>query len=115
MPDQTSFFNLFSSTPSVDSTVPTRYFKILAWNVQNPSLERAKRQVSWLKSCDADVLVLSEIKAGKAMGFILEELELNGFRLFYNANNANPDDYYTVIAVRMRTALELPLLISDRP
>jgi exodeoxyribonuclease-3 len=43
---------------------------IFCWNIANPSLERAKKQIEWLEEKEYDVIVLTEVKKSKGCLFI---------------------------------------------
>lgn len=39
--------------------------KILIWNIQNPSSERAKNQVNWIIGINPNILILTEKKVSR--------------------------------------------------
>ncbi len=70
--------------------------KLLSWNIQNPSMERARVQIEWLAKVNADIIVLTEVKDSAGFNMIRAQLECNGYKLVYNPC----DSYFTVIALR---------------
>jgi exodeoxyribonuclease-3 len=113
MSDQSPCFNLFASASPTIASAPIQQLKILAWNLQGPSLERAQRQLSYLRESKANVLVLSELKAGNAFDYVVEDLQLYGFRVFSHPNTAPQEDYHTLIASKECSAERFFALESE--
>jgi exodeoxyribonuclease-3 len=89
---QISLFDTITKSAEDDSTK----LKILSWNIQNPSLERAKKQTEWLIKMNSDILILTEVKDSNGFNIIRMQLEFYGYKLIYNKSNS----YFTVIALR---------------
>ncbi|WP_346888876.1 endonuclease/exonuclease/phosphatase family protein [Clostridium sp. UBA1056] len=70
--------------------------KILFWNIQNPSYERAKKQLEWMYSLNVDVFILTEVKLSNGFYYIKTELEQLGYEIVFNRS----EEYFTVIAIR---------------
>ena len=68
-----------NATDVVDDEVARTELRLLAWNVQSPSLERTRRQLDWLYQSLCNVLVLTEVKAGDGSAHLAKDLESNGF------------------------------------
>jgi exodeoxyribonuclease-3 len=56
---------------------------VLAWNVRAPSPARALLQAEWLANQAADVVVLTECRAGRGCDVLRAGLEAQGRRVFY--------------------------------
>jgi len=80
-------------------------YKILFWNIQNPSLERAKKQFSWLFNENLDLVVLTEMKESKAFYYYKGKFEDAGYTLFFETR----DGYFTVVAIRNQLAEQVNL------
>lgn len=70
--------------------------KMLFWNIQNPSLERAKKQLEWIYSLNVDIVILTEVKLSKGFYFLKIELEQLGYETVFTKS----EEYFTVIALR---------------
>jgi exodeoxyribonuclease III len=90
---QISLFENASENVEQEKTSET---KILLWNIQNPSLERAVKQIEWIFKINPNILVLTEVKDSKGFSFIQSELEYKGYELVFN----KCDSYFTVIALK---------------
>lgn len=72
--------------------------RLLNWNIRNPSLERAIKQIEWIKKNDFDIIVLSEAKSSEGCNYISDRLKGLGYTvLFPKPEN---DDYCAIMAVR---------------
>lgn len=73
--------------------------KILSWNLQSPSLGRAKLQVEYIKSVSCDILVLTELKRGKSFDFYVHTLQKSGYYTHFTSI-LDTNDYITLIATK---------------
>ncbi|EIU6784214.1 hypothetical protein L5164_003784 [Vibrio parahaemolyticus] len=73
--------------------------KIISWNIQSPSKERAIKQIQYLNESKSDILVLTEIKFGKTFDFYKYKLSELGYDI-HHSNNINSHDYVTIIATK---------------
>jgi exodeoxyribonuclease III len=83
---------------AVSDDVALAEIRILAWNIQNPSVERAKSQVDWLIETKANVIILTEAKQSKGSHHIVSSLESLGFQVFFA--DLVEDEYTTLIATK---------------
>lgn len=51
--------------------------KILTLNIENPSLERAKKLIEWVKNRSEDVFVFTETKNSKGCNYLEEYFKTN--------------------------------------
>ncbi|MBU2540123.1 endonuclease/exonuclease/phosphatase [Patescibacteria group bacterium] len=58
-------------------------FSIFCWNIANPSIERASRQVDWLSKRNEDIFVLTETKNSKGCAFIEEYFKKNNYSVIF--------------------------------
>ena len=49
--------------------------KILLWNIQNPSTDRARKQIDWITKINPDILILTEAKDSNGFSVIRGQLE----------------------------------------
>lgn len=80
---------------------PRRGLSIFCWNIANPSLDRAKKQMAWLNGCEAELLVLTESKASEGCAF----LERSFLERGYQVAVGRPDggEYGVMIASKLAT------------
>ncbi|MEU5181128.1 endonuclease/exonuclease/phosphatase family protein [Streptomyces longwoodensis] len=57
--------------------------QLLTFNLNNPSRERAERQLSWLASRPEDVLVLTETAPSEGCEFLASRFETAGYRVVF--------------------------------
>ncbi len=57
--------------------------RMLTWNLQAPSIERARKQVAWLAGVKADVLILTEATYSEGSLHVISEIESLGFSVFF--------------------------------
>lgn len=81
-----------------DEPQTTQSIKLLAWNLQSPSLERAHEQTNWLLNTNANVLLLTEAMPTEGSYYLLSTLESSGFELFYTISH--DEKYFTAICVK---------------
>ncbi|WP_433892708.1 endonuclease/exonuclease/phosphatase family protein [Streptomyces sp. CA-111067] len=102
---------LFGDADTVTDDLATRELRLLAWNIQSPSLERARRQLAWLYDRQANVLVLTEVKTGEAAAHIAKDLDSNGYQIARPPHG--PDDkYVNLIATKGYRARPLALAFT---
>lgn len=70
--------------------------KILLWNIQNPSTDRARKQIDWITKINPDVLILTEVKDSNGFSIIRGQLESFGYKFIYHKSNT----YFTIIALK---------------
>ncbi|MCG9780645.1 endonuclease/exonuclease/phosphatase family protein [Photobacterium damselae] len=73
--------------------------KIMSWNLQSPSLDRMKKQLSYIEKGGFDILVLTELKVGKTFDALLVYLKYLGYICHYS-DNINDEDYVTIISTK---------------
>jgi hypothetical protein len=89
---QMSLFNTVSEKTDEENSE----IKILMWNIQNPSLERTRKQLDWIFEINPNVLILTEVKDSRGFDIIQGELEYRGYELVFERCNS----YFTVIALK---------------
>ncbi len=72
-----------------------QFLSIFCWNVGNPSLERAKKQVDWLSNRSENVFVLTETKGSDGCHYIKDFFEKNRYSVA--AQDMSLKDYGTMI------------------
>ena len=78
----------------------TADLSFLTLNIGNPSVERAKRQLSWLTARPEHVLVLTETKASAGCQFLADGLTESGWQVSYPI--PEPGGYGVMIATTVR-------------
>ena len=79
--------------------------KILSLNLQSSSRNRAEKQMRWLVSINAQILILTEIRYLKTLEFIIGFLEYYQYNIVFRMSNS----YITIIAVKDVDYTPLPL------
>lgn len=92
---------------------PPQDIRILAWNLQSPSLDRARQQADWLLNSEADIFLLTEATPSKGSYHLISKVESLGFKVFYST--PREDKYFTAICVREFSAQDLDLRIKLFP
>jgi exonuclease III len=87
-----SLFNLGLEKKESDLTT----LKIIAWNIQKPSKDRANEQFRWIYDMNPDVIVLTEVTLSEGFALLKTELEMQGYEVMYS----ECESYFTVIAIR---------------
>jgi len=100
------------ATDVVDDDVARTELRLLAWNVQSPSLERTRRQLDWLYQSRVNVLVLTEVKTGDGSAHLAKDLESNGFDVHLAALGPG-EKYPNLIATKGYRARPLPLGLAS--
>lgn len=90
---------LFGNTDVVDDDVARNELRLIALNMESPSLERARRQIEWLYETGRNVLVMTEMKIGDGSRHIVKDLESSGFTV--TQPQTGPEDRYaTLVATK---------------
>lgn len=92
---------------------PSAHFKILNWNIRNPSLDRAKAQANWIIETGADVVTLTEAKHSAGCAAICDSLNHNGFDVF--RPDSELGDYGVIVATKSKHGRRLRLDASFLP
>jgi len=58
-------------------------FTLINWNVSNPSLNRAIKQVKWLVNKEPDIIALTETKFSKGCKYIQDRLKGLGYQVLF--------------------------------
>lgn len=99
---------LFNKVQHKNSHIENNYLKILNMNLQNPSLERAKKQIEWIEKIQANLIILTEAKNSKGCSYIYSLLEEKGYQIYISycskKNHEYTDEYFVIIAVKNITA-----------
>jgi exodeoxyribonuclease-3 len=80
------FLNDFSNeqdTIKEINNVESSVLKCYCWNVCNPSLERARKQVEWLKQEKFDILLLTETKNSEGCNYIEKYFKAQGYHIYF--------------------------------
>jgi exonuclease III len=73
---------------------------IMTLNVQHASSERSRKQVRWLSDQDnADIVVLTEVAAGKSAHTLVERLEASGYEVIMPSDATS--EYRVIVASRI--------------
>lgn len=88
----------YTSVPAVAEDIAKREIRVLNWNIANPSIERAQRQLEWLIAQEANVLVLTEAKMSRGCSHIIEGLRYCGY--IVEAPSGSIEDYCVLIATK---------------
>lgn len=75
--------------------------KIINWNVRNPSVSRAVRQMNWLQQTDPDIIVLTETKFSKGCLYVRDRLKNLGYHVAFPIPKEN--DYGVLLASRIKS------------
>lgn len=74
-------------------------FSVLTLNIQNPSAQRAERQIQWLAARDEDVLVLTETKDSTGCRLMADAFTTAGYHVHYPVPEAR--DYGVMVISRL--------------
>lgn len=84
--------------------------KCLNWNVRNPSLQRAMKQMKWLERKNFDAIVLTEVKLSQGCTYIKDRLISLGYTcIFPKPENK---DYGVILAIK-KGFKEIPKISVD--
>src|SRR3989442_9267684 len=73
-------------------------FRIVNWNIQHPSLERASKQYGFISKITPDCVLLTEISQSKATDYYVKWLNSDGFVTVFE--NIPPNDYGVLLAAK---------------
>jgi len=59
--------------------------RCLNWNVRNPSLRRAAKQMKWVEKNSFDIIVLTEVKLSQGCIYIKDRLTSLGYTVIFQA------------------------------
>jgi len=81
------FLDDFSNTKRINeirnnSDLP-KTFRCFCWNVSNPSIERARQQVLWLREKPFDTLILTETKNSEGCNYIEQYFRAHGLYVIF--------------------------------
>ncbi len=79
-----------------DKPVSADTLRCLCWNISNPSIERAKKQVLWLKQQPFDVYALTETKNSEGCNYIENYFKVRGFHVLFPKP---PEDEYGAMLI----------------
>jgi len=91
---------------SVDSEI----VRCLNWNIRNPSLRRATKQMNWLEKNSFDIIVLSEVKPSQGGIYIKDRLTSLGYTVIFP--KPENEDYGVILAIR-KFSNEIPKICVD--
>ncbi len=86
------------TSPKQRETQQSNVVKFLNWNIRNPSLLRAPKQVDWMTSQSYDIVVLTEARLSEGCIYIRDRLEGLGYAVSFP--DPDPQDYGVIVAVR---------------
>lgn len=72
-----------------------RDISLFCWNIGNPSIERAEKQVRWLKKRPESFFVLTETKNSEGCLFIKDYFQKNGYQVVFP--NIEGKEYGTIL------------------
>ena len=73
------FLDEKDSTSPADKNDDSLLFTFFCWNINNPSLKRARNQAAWLRKQSADVFVLTECKHSEGCNFLEKYFQTFGY------------------------------------
>jgi exodeoxyribonuclease-3 len=73
----------------------TAAISLFCWNIGNPSIERAKKQVEWLKNRGENFLILTEAKGSKGCRYMNDYFKNIGYNTIFP--DMDPKEYGTII------------------
>jgi len=73
----------------VEKGVNPNILTIFCWNINNPSYERACKQVSWLCAQEADIFILTECKQSKGCFLLKEYFQRYGYYVVFPKPEGN--------------------------
>jgi exodeoxyribonuclease-3 len=75
----------------------TKIIRFLNWNIRNPSLKRAQKQIEWIERNNFDIIVLTEAKFSQGCIYIRDRLKSLGYTTEFT--KPENDDYGVIVAV----------------
>lgn len=99
-------------TDSTEGVRPRRAgLKLCTWNVQSPSFDRSAVQLEWLRQVNADILVLTELKATDGSRHLVSSIEARGYHVVFDEP---PQGAYGVLVAARRDISSLQRNTLDR-
>lgn len=89
----------------------SKKIRLLSLNIGNPSLERAKRQCTWLEKRPEDIFVLTETKQSQGCNYIKDFFLQYGYDLF----SMNTEFRYSIYAPISKTGDLGVMIVSKYP
>lgn len=83
------FLDEKDSTPPADKNDGSLLFSFFCWNINNPSLKRARNQAAWLRKQSADVFVLTECKHSEGCNFLEKYFQTFGYYVVFSKPEKN--------------------------
>jgi len=82
--------------------IDSEIIRFLNWNIQNPSLGRAAKQMEWLEKSNFDVIALTEVKFSQGGAYIRDRLQSLGYNVMFTPENKSPEvmKYGVILAVK---------------
>lgn len=77
--------------------------RILCWNIGNPSIVRARKQVLWLKEQKFNIIILTETKESKGCDFIVNYLKRIGF--YVESTTPETGEYGVILCSKIKFKL----------
>ncbi len=89
---------IFLDSPTERKATGSDTIMCLGWNIQNPSLKRAVKQMVWLEEEGFDIVALSEAKHSRGCAYIKDRLASLGYTVVFPKPEGG--DYCTILAAR---------------
>lgn len=74
-----------------------KIIRFLNWNIRNPSLQRAQKQIEWIERNNFDIIALTEAKFSQGCIYIRDKLKSLGYKTEFT--KPENDDYGVILAV----------------
>ncbi len=84
--------------------------KILNWNIANPSIQKAQKQIRWLEKNNFDILILTEAKSSKGCIYLKDRLKSLNYDVSFPEVE---EDYFVVIASKKEIKTKNPDIITN--
>jgi exonuclease III len=104
---------LFGNLDVVDDDVARHELRLLALNIQSPSITRARDQLDWFYRSKRNVLVLTEVKVGESSDLLIKDLDSSGYTVA--KPRTGPDDRYMTLIATKGYAVQPVQLRMDSP
>jgi len=85
-------------TNSKPKNIDYETVRCLNWNVRNPSLRRATKQMNWLEKNSFDIIVLTEVKLSQGGVYIKDRLRSLDYTVIFP--KPENEDYGIILAIR---------------
>lgn len=83
------FLDEKDSASPTDKNDDSLLFSFFCWNINNPSLKRARNQAVWLRKQSADVFVLTECKHSEGCNFLEKYFQTFGYNVVFSKPEKN--------------------------